>query len=155
MRNLSLLQAAEKLGKFGDKAFVCFNGKRHWVPSTDRLADYGLRWPDDLTLVESKVLQSFAVGGHLPYRDIKNLELKKISSSLSMREYLASDLYGMGVEVGAGANPFPIPLECEVLYGDRFSKEELLSFSYPGQNDFEFATPLLITSFETFDGLAD
>lgn len=151
---LSLLQA--RGGRYGDKVYVCARGFRHYVPSIDRLAKYGLRWPEDLIQVPDTVLGSFAVGGWLPTLYANDeASLQPIQSSLVMREYLASNLRGMGLEVGAGASPFPVPLRCRVLFGDRLSHEELVAQLYPGQREFELVCPDVITNFDSFDGIAD
>lgn len=150
---LALIQG--RGGKFGDKVYVCANGFRHYVPSIDRLADYGLRWPDDLVQVPDDVLASFAIGGWLPALFSIDARPSSIQSSLSMREYLCAGLRGLGLEVGAGASPLPVPLHCRVLFGDRITHEQLVADLYPGQREFDLVRPDVLTDFDDFDGIAD
>lgn len=152
-RGLSLLQA--RGGEFGDKVYVCSNGFRHYVPSVDRLAHYGLRWPKDLIQVPDAVLASFAIGGWLPAPFGQDVQSKDIKSSLTMREYMASGLHGIGLEVGAGASPFPVPLDCHVLFGDRIPHSQLVAELYPGQREYDLVRPDFLTDFDDFDGIAD
>lgn len=152
-RGLSLLQA--RGGEFGDKVYVCSNGFRHYVPSVDRLAHYGLRWPYDLIQVPDAVLASFAIGGWLPAPFGVDVQPKTIKSSLTMREYMAAGLHGIGLEVGAGASPFPVPLDCHVLFGDRIPHNQLVAELYPGQREYELVRPDVLTDFDDFDGIAD
>lgn len=152
-RGLSLLQA--RGGEFGDKVYVCSNGFRHYVPSVDRLAHYGLRWPQDLIQVPDVVLASFAIGGWLPAPFGVDVQPKTIKSSLTMREYMAAGLHGIGLEVGAGASPFPVPLDCHVLFGDRIPHNQLVAELYPGQREYELVRPDVLTDFDDFDGIAD
>jgi SAM-dependent methyltransferase len=150
---LALVQA--RGGRFGDKVYVCANGFRHYVPSVERLAHYGLRWPDDLVQVPDQVLASFAIGGWLPTQFDDSVRPSAIESSLTMREYIASRLRGTGLEVGAGASPFPVPLDCRVIFGDRIPYEQLVDVLYPGQGEFELVRPDVLTDFDDFDGLAN
>ena len=150
---LALLQS--RGGSFGDNVYLCANGKRHYVHSVERLRHYGMRWPQDLIQVPDEVLMAFSIGGWLPDKFPENFEARSIKSSLTMREYLASKLKGTGLEVGAGASPFPVPIECRVLFGDRIPHEQLVAELYPGQREFELVRPDLLTDFDDFDGIAD
>lgn len=152
-RGLSLVQA--RGGEFGEKVYVCANGQRHYVPSIDRLEHYGLRWPQDLVHVPDSVMASFAIGGWLPAPFDTTKPPVGITSSLTMREYMAAGLRGIGLEVGAGASPFPVPLHCRVLFGDRIPHEQLVAELYPGQREFELVRPDVLTDFDDFDGIAD
>lgn len=150
---LALLQA--RGGRFGDKVYLCANGRRHYVHSIERLKHYGINWPQDLIQVSDEVLMAFSIGGWLPDQFPKNFEVGQIKSSLTMREYLASKLLGIGLEVGAGASPFPVPIECRVLFGDRIPHAQLVAELYPGQGEFELVRPDLLTDFDDFEGIAD
>jgi hypothetical protein len=44
-----------------------------------------------------------------------------------------SRLRGSGIEIGAGANPLPTPLNCRERYIDVYDESELTSHSYTGQ----------------------
>lgn len=153
MGALSLLQGTGDT--FSERVFLCARGVRHYVPAPERLAEYGLHWPDDLIRVPDQVIASLSMGGWLPSSFGKAADLEDIQSSLLMREYMASDLRGDGLEVGAGASPFPVPLHCQVRYGDRIHYEELVSHLYPGQSPVDLVRPDLITDFDDFDGVPD
>ena len=121
----------------------------------DRLTHYGLQWPQDLIQVSDTVLASFAIGGWLPTQFSEDVQPEAIRSSLTMREYMAATLHGIGLEVGAGASPFPVPLDCKVLFGDRISHNQLVAELYPGQRDYELVCPDILTDFDDFAGVAD
>jgi len=143
-------------GKFGDKVYLCANGKRHYVPSVDRLKHYGFKWPQDLQQVSDEVLMAFQIGGWLPeILPHENIKSDSIKSSMTMREYVAAQLKGIGLEVGAATSPFPVPIGCKVLYGDRIPHEQLVASLYPGQVEFELVRSDLITDFGDFNGIAD
>lgn len=101
------------------------------------------------------VLASFAIGGWLPAPFGVDVQPKTIKSSLTMREYMATGLHGIGLEVGAGASPFPVPLDCHVLFGDRIPHNQLVAELYPGQREYELVRPDVLTDFDDFDGIAD
>ena len=142
-------------GHFGDKAFLCINGSRRYIPSLDRLAAYGVNWPEELTQVTDQVLSSYSIGGWLPAADAGSRDPQTIRSGPEMREFMASGLKGFGLEVGAGASPFPVPVGCRVIFGDHIPHEQLVSDLYPGQNEFELVRPDVITDFDDFDGIGD
>lgn len=150
---LSLVQA--RGGKFGEKVYLCANGIRRYVPSVDRLSNYGLRWPEDLIPVPDTVIASFAIGGWLPSHFDKDVKPTSIRSSLTMREYMAAGCNGIGLEVGAGASPFPVPLNCRVIFGDRIPHDQLVAELYPGQVAEELVRPDLLTDFDDFESIAD
>jgi SAM-dependent methyltransferase len=104
--------------------------------------------------VSDDVLRSYRVGGWLPNIFDKQRDANQINDSRLIREYLASGLSGVGLEVGAGASPFPVPLACTVLYGDRIPHERLVAELYPGQNELELVRPDFLTDFGSFSGLA-
>lgn len=142
-------------GYFGDKAYLCVNGSRRYIPSLDRLAAYGVNWPEELTQVTDQVLSSYSIGGWLPAADAGSKDPQTIRSGPEMREFMASGLKGFGLEVGAGASPFPVPVGCRVIFGDRISHEQLVAELYPGQQEFELVRPDVITDFDDFDGIGD
>jgi SAM-dependent methyltransferase len=140
-------------GRYGEQVFVCANGFRHYVPSVERLEAYGLKWPSDLKQVPDEVLGSYRIGGWLPHVFTER-DPNQINDSRLMREYLGANLSGIGLEVGAGASPFPVPLTCTVLYGDRIAHEQLVAELYPGQREFELVRPDFLTDFGSFGGVA-
>jgi hypothetical protein len=157
---ISLLQApAQKKEREGGEEFgrvyLCTNGHRHYVQSIDRLADYGLRWPEDLIQVPDSIITSFRIGGWCPKIFAKSTRPEDINSSITMREFMSAGLTGIGLEVGAGASPFPVPLNCHVLFGDRIPHDKLIVELYPGQTSFDLVHPDILMDFDSFDGIAD
>lgn len=150
---IALMQA--RGGRYGEQVFACANGYRHSVTGVERLADYGLRWPDDLLQVPDDVLGAYRIGGWLPNVFPQPRDPATMNDSRLMREYLASGLKGVGIEVGAGASPFPVPLSCTVLYGDRIPYEQLVAEIYPGQSEFDLIPPDFLTDFGSLAGVAD
>jgi len=114
-RTGALLQSPHALG---GRVFYCRRGFRHWVRDAAWLGDCGFRWPDDVVAVPKEVLMALRPGGPVARYWPVNVDPDGISSSLDMREYMSCQLRGTGLEVGAGASPFPTSLDCKVLYGD-------------------------------------
>ena len=149
----TLLQARGSI--FGEQVFFCLRGRRHSVLSAARLEELGFRWPADVVAVPERVLASFAAAGHLPGLWHGSVDTSRISDSTTMREAMAAGLAGGGLEVGAGASPFPVPLACRVLYGDRLPHADLLAELYPGQRACDLVIPDILTDFDELDGVAD
>lgn len=123
-----LLQA--RGSAFGEQVFLCMRGRRHLVTSADRITELGLRWPDDVRAAPFEVLRAFVPGGHVPRlwgAARGTIDTSGLSDSSSVREAMASCLSGHGLEIGPGAAPFPVPLSCGVLFGDRLDHGELVS----------------------------
>jgi len=143
--------------RFGERVFFCRHGRRHYLPSPAHVATLGRRWPDDVVQVDEAVLAAFAVGSDIPeVGQARAWSMTEIeSSSVRMREYFAQVLHGYGLEVGAGATPFPVPLRCHVVYGDRLSHAALVRGRYAGQSEDQFVWPDLRTEFDTLAGIGD
>ena len=88
--------------------------------------------PDKLPPI---VLSAFRPSSSVAHFWPEDIDTNSICSSMDMREFAASRLTGKGLEIGAGASPFPVPLSCTVIYGDRLSYDDLLKEEYPGRND--------------------
>jgi len=114
-----VLQARDSI--FAEQVFLCTRGRRHPVHSAERLEEGGFRWPADLEQTSERMLRSFRPAGPVP----SPAPSWPPADSMGMREWLAADLTGTGLEIGAGASPFPVPLGCRVLYGDRLTYEQL------------------------------
>jgi len=139
-------------GLFGEQVFLCLRGRRHPVLSVDRLEQFGFRWPDDVAQVDEQMLACFAPGGPVPRSDARHRPLTDASAA---RERLSADLDGFGLEIGAGASPFPVPLSCRVIYGDRLTHRELLAECYPGQRSCDIVIPDILTDFDSIENVAD
>lgn len=141
--------------EFGGVVYFCSRGKRHSVFSAARIKEMGFVWPDDVIKVSNNILAAFEPAGHVPRQYKQTGFSEEIKNSIEMREYMGSQIHGFGLEVGAGASPFPVPLECSVLYGDYFPHERLIQELYPGQRAESLVIPDIITELETLSGVAN
>lgn len=142
--------------RFGDRAFLCWNNRRHLIPNASLLAAYDLRWPDDLVQVDEGDLVAMRPAQILPRiwteADYRNPPAGV--TSRQMREIAGSQLAGIGLELGALASPFPVPLHCNVLYGDTFNYQQIVA-NYQDEPIDEIVIPMVITELETLTGIAD
>jgi SAM-dependent methyltransferase len=139
---------------FGDRVFLCMRGRRHWVSSAETIRALGWRWPEDVHTVSDMVLRAFAPAGAVPGFWGEIIDTGPLSSSTSMREAMASTLKGCGLEIGPGAAPFPVPLTCRVLFGDRYDFDTLVVESY-SENSLDVVRPDLRVDLDGLDGIAD
>jgi SAM-dependent methyltransferase len=134
---------------YAGRVYYCHDGHRHYMRDALWATEQGFRWPEDLQRVPVEVLGAFRTGRPVarqwpasawadpPVRDI-----------FDMREIAVSQLRGNGIEIGAGANPLPIPLRCSVRYVDAYDKTQLTGHLYPGQLFVELVAPDVVASFE-------
>jgi SAM-dependent methyltransferase len=141
--------------EFGDKVFYVDKGRRHWVRDGEWLNRNGFNWSTDVIDVKPEILYCFLNGGIAPIHNRLDLEKKHNLSSVDLREIAASCLYGTGIEFGAGASPFPVPLECVVRFADAFSYESLKAVMYPGQQAHDLIRPDYVTDIKTLAGIPD
>lgn len=141
----------------GDKVFYINKGKRHWVQDADWISMNGFSWPEDVLEIPGEVLKQFLPARSFPSKIWEEQAWKKPprDSSVVMREISASKLFGKGIEFGAGANPYPIPQDCEVLYADLLTASELEKELYPGQECLDLIMPDLQSDFDSFGGIED
>jgi SAM-dependent methyltransferase len=140
----------------GDKVFFCRRGRRHYVTTADWLAENGFVWPDDLQFVTPSVIDALVPGPPAPRRySDEQWHRPPRRSTTVMREIAVSRLHGTGIEVGAGAHPMSIPLECVVRYADIFSMDELLEHRYPGQEPDDIVPPDLKASLDDMSAVPD
>jgi predicted SAM-dependent methyltransferase len=104
--------------------------------------------------VAPEVLYCFINGGMAPIYKRTDLEKGNLVS-IDVREIAAAVLCGTGVEFGAGASPFPVPLGCRVRFGDAFTYENLKAVMYPGQRAHDLIYPDYVTDIKTLDGIPD
>lgn len=143
---------------FENKVFYVNNGKRYWVRDGEWFRRNKFNWPNDVLEVAPEILYSFQNGGVAPIFNLSDLNWGRVrSSSMDMREVVASNLFGTGLEFGAGASPFPVPIDCNILYADVFPFNELSSDShlYPGQDLHSLIRPDYVTDIKTLSGIAD
>jgi len=142
---------------FGSMVFYVRNGYRHYVQDLDWINNNGYTWPDDIQIVTDERLLKLLPGRPAPhfwsFADWQNPPIN--CSSMQMREIAASRLSGKGIEVGAAASPFPIPLHCSVEYADICSPAAIKDKLYPGQNLYTLVEPTWITDLEKLEGIED
>ncbi|MEI6636115.1 MAG: hypothetical protein WCJ21_12755 [Planctomycetota bacterium] len=93
---------------FGEQVYLCVRGRRHPIVSASRLNELGFRWPIDLQPVSEKILASYAPAGGVPKPWSDAIDTAAIGDAMAFREALACGLSSFGLEIGAGASPFPV-----------------------------------------------
>ena len=140
--------------EFGDRVYYVDKGRRHWIRDSKWLERNGFNWSTDVVDVSPEILYCFLNGGIAPIYNRSDLGKPNLSS-VDVREIAASHLRGMGVEFGAGASPFPVPLDCNVRFADAFSYESLKAVMYPGQQAHDLIRPDYVTDIKTLAGIPD
>jgi SAM-dependent methyltransferase len=140
--------------EFADRVYYVDQGRRRWVRDGEWLRRNGFNWSTDVEDVAPEILYGFTNAGIAPIRNRSDLGEPNLSS-LDVREIAASRLHGIGVEFGAGASPFPVPLHCDVRFADAFSYESLNSVIYPGQQAHDLVRPDYVTDIKTMEGIPD
>jgi len=140
--------------EFGDRVFYVNLGRRHWVRDGEWLNRNGFNWATDVEDVEPEVLYGLLNAGLVPIKSHSDLRKTNLSS-LDLRDIAASNLHGTGIEFGAGASPFPVPLDCNVRFADAFSYESLNTVLYTGQKAHDLIRPDYVTDIKTLEGIAD
>ncbi|MFM7183305.1 MAG: methyltransferase domain-containing protein [Planctomycetota bacterium] len=140
---------------FGEQAFLCARGRRHPIVTATRLEEYGFRWPDDVQQVSERVLASYAPAGGIPAPRRTDFDPALLGDAMAVREAIACSLDGFGLEIGAGASPFPVPPRCRVIFGDRLTYDQLRVERYPGQRIVDLVIPDILTDFDSIGNVAD
>ena len=153
-KTLSGILLRSRRSEFGEKIFYVDKGRRHWVRDSEWLIKNGFERPTDVIEVQPEILYGFVNAGIAPLRQTSDLGRPNLSS-IDLREIAACNLYGTGMEFGAGAQPFPVPLHCNVLFADPFSYESLLALMYPGQTVYDLIRPDYVTDIKTLAGIGD
>jgi len=133
------------------RVFLHHNGRRHWVPSVEHLAGYGLTLASTVQVPVEEIL-SIPRGGSIPrewpaWRGAQ----ERGRDPLTIREIACSPLSGSGIEFGAGTNPLPVPIHCEVRYADVIGEVALKGAAYAEQG-VDFVTLNLVSDMQTMDG---
>ena len=152
-REAVILQARGSV--FGEQAFLCARGRRHPIGSAARLEEYGFQWPGDVQQVSERLLAGFAPAGGLPMPRRDDFDATLLGDAMAVREAIACALDGFGLEIGAGASPFPVPPRCRVVFGDRLTYDQLLGERYPGQRAVDLVIPDILTDFDSIENVAD
>src|SRR5258708_1551999 len=144
-----------KEGEGATKLFyIDHRGRRRSIPSEQHLRQhrFSLR---DVTLVDEREMQRYKPASPVASKwTAADWSSPPRDSSLKLREIATSRLTGAGIEFGAGTNPLPLPLECDVQFADSMSEFELRQRAYTAQGH-DFVELSYITSLETMEGIAD
>ncbi len=141
---------------FGDKIFLLRNGKRHWIRSGAWIRDNGFAFPEDVETVADEALLRHQPGQPAPGSFTADQQRWAVPTNVGeARDIAASQLHGRGLEIGAGASPFPVPLACDVTYGDAYSYKELRSHAYIGQSEHDIVIPTIKTDLDTLQDVED
>lgn len=141
---------------FGGRVFLCQNDRRHLVMDGQRLEPYGLSIPENMTAVADDDLLKLRPAQLVPeqWSDAAYASPPRSVTSHQMREIAASRLSGVGLEVGALAAPFPLPLHCTTIYADMKSYNDLRQ-SNVDEPWADMVIPTMNTKFETLDAVLD
>lgn len=134
------------------KVYLIDCGRRRWLKDTNRLAEIGLRWPEDIELLGDDAIRKIPLGASVPLH-AEPLKKSRLTSMEEARESVVSCAKGRGVEFGAAANPMPVPLGSEVRYADLFATPVLEEELYDEHGSFEYVPLDLQTSFDTMHGI--
>lgn len=140
---------------YNGRVYYVSNNQKRWIPSKECLESYGFTWPDDVSWVSSDELDQYTLASPIPmpYSINDMFNLKDISV-VQMREIISSELSGQGIEFGAAASPFPVPIDCHVQYADILPEDLLTERLYPGQSA-EFVHTSIIASLENMKVIED
>lgn len=139
-----------------DAVYFLQGGSLHYVSTPRWLTENGFRWPESVNVLPPDLRPAFRWGRPAAVRWTREEFLNPPpSGTLHMREIAASQLSGTGLEIGAGASPFPIPLHCNVLYGDLYTYAELLAHPYPGQESYKFVEPTIRCELDDLGAIPD
>lgn len=140
---------------FGNLVLLLRGGRRHPVPNAECLTAHGYRFPEDIVAVDDRVLLSCVpaqpLGRSLPLAAFEALQPRTVGEA---RQWATSQLAGEGIEFGAAASPFPVPLHALVSYADVLRYEELLEGLYAGQQAHGLVDPTRRTDLDKPDALA-
>lgn len=133
--------ACSSTDRLGGKVFLLRRGRRHWL-SMEWVLQNGFKVPDDVHVVPDAALLNFLPGQPAPRSWTPDEVGRVVPATVGeARELAASQLHGRGLEVGAGASPFPVPLACDVEYADAYGYEDLLRNRYAGQDEHDIVVP--------------
>jgi hypothetical protein len=117
-------------GGYKGRVFYAKDGKRHPVPDRLWAQQHGFRFPDDVQLVSNEYIATLRQSSAAPHKR-RSLGGRRLEPSVPLREVVTSRLVGCGIEFGAGDNPMPIPLHCDVRYADRLAADNFPAQYHP------------------------
>jgi len=132
------------------RMFVMSHNKRRWILTIEAAQQFGLLLDQYMECSEEEI-RNIPIGG--PIVDYPD-QLKDCKNCTSARAFLAKDLgESVGIECGPGsaANCYPLPLEADVRYLDRFNEKEGCNQDYDG--DFPYID--YKTTINKMDGIYD
>jgi SAM-dependent methyltransferase len=110
---------------FGEAVFLCSGGRRHFVRDLAIIEALGFSWPGDVRQLRDEELAQLRPAQLVPRSWIEHFPSAPPGvSSHDMREIMAANVTGVGIEIGAYDSPFPLPIECCVFYVDALDYDD-------------------------------
>lgn len=136
-------------GKDSGRMFIMKNGRRHWILTGEAASQFRISL-DIYTEYPEEILKQIPIGS--PVVDYPQ-ELAQCSNCTSARAFIAKELKGQGIECGPGSasNCYPLPLDADVKYLDRFENTEGCNQDYNG----EFPNIDYKTTIDEMQGIED
>lgn len=134
----------------GGQVFLVRGQYRHWISDGEWLAENNFSMLDVKDVDQSEFAPLLPGRAVAPSFSGSLAAARSRNSSILMRGWACSFAIGSGIEIGAGANPLPIPLSSEVAYADRFTPDELSADSY-FSHDPEMVKPSLQLDLQSFN----
>jgi len=137
---------------YSGRIYFTTNNKRKWIPSAVHMEAYQFNW-DQVETVAADDVAKYDLTAPLPNPLVTYNEHM---SCEEMRDFLANQLNGRGVEFGAASRPFPCPLQCQVEYADYFD-HAAPSSPYYNNNSYtdEKVKATYITGIEDMKGIEE
>lgn len=136
-------------GKDSGRMFIMKNGRRHWILTGEAAEKFHISL-DVYVEFSDEQLREVPIGSPVVYYPEK---LEECLNCTSARAFLSKDLKGKGIECGPGSasNCYPLPLDVDVKYLDRFDNDEGCNQDYNG----EFPHIDYKTNIDKMDGIED
>lgn len=137
----------------GDRFAVEFDGRLRYVPTVEILDALRHTFPPEE--VPAEELQGLRWGPNIPRVFPSEVAPQ---TQAQMRQFLCRNLYGDGVEFGAGPRPLEVPIACRVRYADRFGAEEFAARSSAARglsDEARYVDVDLQSGVEVMEGIAN
>lgn len=131
--------------------FICDDSHRQYIANASTLIGSAYEG-ETPTIVEDGFLLERTPKSPIGRRIVRP-PLRRIKSSLDMREVATGGLSGTGIEFGAGASPLAVPMGVNVLFADTFTYQELIQNAYKGQELNDIVHPDIILSFDSISSI--
>jgi len=145
---------ASRHGKFQGKVFYLAGGRRHHVLHPEWLEENGYAFAD-IEWMDAEDMDAIPLGAPAPRQWAPaDFRSPPCTTMAALREIITSQLSGQGIEFGAGSNPLPAPLHCNVRYADRIQQAHFIDQYHEGQ-EADTVTPDLNCEIGRIEGVPD